>query len=57
MSGERGGLRTMDYFILRTCERLGLSEASFAELTFDEQLRLLAYDQLRREDELAAHGL
>jgi hypothetical protein len=46
-----GSLRTIDYFVLRACERLGLFEAEFDRLPYASQLRLLAYDQVRREDE------
>jgi hypothetical protein len=46
-----GSLRTLDYFILHTCERLGLREAEFDGLPYVSQLRLLAYDQIRREDD------
>ncbi len=43
--------RTVDFFALRVCERFGMRPAEFEVLTYDEQLRLLAYDQVRREDE------
>lgn len=46
-----GSLRTLDYFVLRACERLGLREAEFDGLSYAAQLRLLAYDQIRREDD------
>jgi hypothetical protein len=46
-----GSLRTLDYFVLRTCERLGLRESEFDRLPYASQLRLLAYDQIRREDD------
>jgi hypothetical protein len=44
-------MRTLDYFVLRACERFGISEAAFVELGYAEQIRLLAYDQVRCEDE------
>jgi hypothetical protein len=45
-----GSPRTLDYFVLRACERLGLREGEFDRLPYTSQLRLLAYDQLRREE-------
>lgn len=37
--------------MLRACERLALRPTEFETLPYDEQVRLLAFDQLRREDE------
>lgn len=51
-----GALRTFDYFVLRVCERLRLREEEFERLPYESQLRLLAYDQLRREDERRTTG-
>ena len=42
-----GSLRTLDYHILRVCERLCLNEQDFLKLSYAAQLRLLAYDQMR----------
>jgi hypothetical protein len=42
--------RTVDYFVLRACERFRISPAGFDGLGYDEQLRLLAFDQVRREE-------
>ncbi len=42
--------RTVDYFVLRTCERFGLRPNAFEQMDYDEQLRLLAFDQVRREE-------
>jgi len=42
--------RTLDYFVLRSCERFGMRPVEFERLSYDEQLRLLAYDQVRREE-------
>lgn len=47
-------LYTLDFHILRTCERLHLREQDFLTLNYDSQLRLLAYHQLRVEE--ASHG-
>ena len=43
--------RTLDYCVLRTCERLGMAEREFVSLPYDEQLRLLAYGWLRIDEE------
>jgi|GEM_PF-5070952 len=45
--------RSVDYQILRTCERLGLPESEFAALDYAEQVRLLAYGLLRDREEAA----
>jgi hypothetical protein len=42
--------RTVEYFVLRACERFGMRPAEFEGLSYDEQVRLLAYDQVRREE-------
>lgn len=47
----RAAPRTVEYFVLRTCERLGMAEREFLLLTYDEQLRLLAYGWLRINEE------
>jgi hypothetical protein len=44
-------VRSPDYFVLRTCERLGLQEPEFQALSYPEQLRLLAYEMLREQEE------
>lgn len=44
-------LRTAAYHILRTCERLHLAESEFLSLPLAEQVRLLAYHQLRAAEE------
>jgi hypothetical protein len=46
-----GSLRTLDYFVLRACERFGLREEEFDRLPYASQSRLIAYDQIRREEE------
>lgn len=43
--------RTVDFFVLRVCERFGVWPEEFEQLEYDEQLRLLAFDQVRREEE------
>lgn len=48
--------RTLDYFILRTCERLHLTEREFVAASYRDQLRWLAYDTLRRAEEVSAPG-
>lgn len=49
----RPGLRTLEYHVLRTCERLGISEAAFRSQSYAEQMRLLAYGWLRTSEECA----
>ena len=45
--------KTLDYWILRTCEQLHLNESDFLARHYPEQVRLLAYTALRqREDDL-----
>jgi hypothetical protein len=45
--------RSIDYQILRTCERLRLPESEFSALNYAEQVRLLAYGMLRDREEAA----
>jgi len=52
MSPEGPAVRTLEFHILRVCERLHLSEQEFLALNYAAQLRLLAYDQLRIEETL-----
>lgn len=51
MSHGRAAPRTLDFFVLRTCERFHMREAEFDALPYADQVRLLAFEQLRREDE------
>lgn len=44
--------RTVEYFVLRACERFGFRPGEFERLDYDEQVRLLAFDQVRREEAL-----
>jgi hypothetical protein len=44
--------RTVEYFVLLVCERFRLRPDEFERLDYDEQVRLLAFDQLRREEGL-----
>jgi hypothetical protein len=37
----------VDYFVLRTCERLGMSEQEFLGLAYEGQVRLLAFNGVR----------
>ncbi|MCA9044412.1 MAG: hypothetical protein KDA69_08835 [Planctomycetaceae bacterium] len=39
--------RTLDYEVLRSCERLSISTHQFDSLPYDEQLRLLSYNRIR----------
>jgi hypothetical protein len=45
------GLRTLEYHVLRTCERLGLSEREFRTQSYAAQIRQLAYGWLRSTEE------
>lgn len=47
MTGCEQPVYTLDFHILRICERLHLREEDFLKLNYEGQLRLLAYDQLR----------
>jgi hypothetical protein len=44
--------RTLEYFLLRAAERFGMPPSGFEALDYDEQVRLMAYDQVRREEAL-----
>lgn len=46
--------RSLDYHILRTCERLRLRERDFQSLPYSDQLRLLAFNHLRSLEAAAA---
>lgn len=46
--------RTLDYWILRTCERLSLPQEEFDSYAYPEQLRLLAFTTLREMEHLAS---
>jgi hypothetical protein len=37
--------------MLRACERFAMRPVEFEALPYSEQVRLLAFDQVRREDE------
>ena len=43
--------RAIDYFVLRACERLGMSEREFREMAYAEQVRVLAYEGVREGEE------
>lgn len=43
--------RAIDYFVLRACERLGMSEREFRGMTYEEQVRALAYEGVREGEE------
>lgn len=47
----RAAPRTLDFHLLRACERLHLNESDFLALPYAEQLRLLAYHHLRSLEE------
>ena len=48
---DSNGPRSLEFDILRTCERLHLSEAQFHSLEYNQQIKLLAYSQIRAYDE------
>lgn len=43
--------RTIEYLILRCCERLHLREEQFFAADYAQQIRWLAYEQLRELEE------
>ncbi len=43
--------RSLEYVVLRVCERFGWRESVFWELSCDEQIRLLGYEMVRQQDE------
>ena len=47
MTDDLSSPRSVDYFVLRTCERMHLTPLQFDRLPLDEQLQLLAFDRLR----------
>ena len=51
MTARPDGLRSLDYFVLRLCERLGIREREIAAKSYGEQMRLLAYEVLREREE------
>lgn len=51
MTDVRRAPRTLEYLILRTCERLGLLEREFYAQSYPAQLRQLAYSALRTDEE------
>ncbi|VAX40679.1 hypothetical protein MNBD_PLANCTO02-2917 [hydrothermal vent metagenome] len=46
--------RTIEYLILRCCERLQLREDEFFSADYSQQIRWLAYEQLRQLEERSA---
>ena len=49
--------RTTDYLVLAACERLHLREREFAELSYDDQLRYLAFHCLRTAEQFPQEKL
>ena len=43
--------RSIDYFVLRACERFGMSEREFRGMSYAEQVRVVAYERVREEEE------
>lgn len=43
--------RSVEFYLLRSCERFGMRPDEFDALPYVDQVRLLAFDQLRREEE------
>ncbi len=48
---KQSSLRTIEYLILRCCERLRLREDEFFSADYSQQIRWLAYEQLRQLEE------
>lgn len=49
--------RSLDYLLLGTCERLGWREQEILELPYDDQLRLIAFHQIRCREEAAKENV
>ena len=47
MRNAAGGPRSVDYWALRCCERLGMREAEFAAADYADQVRWLAFEMVR----------
>ena len=50
------GPRTVEYLVLRVCERLGMSEEAFWSAEYGSQVRWLAYEVLREREEAVGAG-
>ena len=48
--------RSLEYFVLRCCERLGVREEEFYGAEYAQQVRWLAYERVRRQEELRVEG-
>ena len=46
--------KSLDYYVLRVCERLAMEEEKFWSAGYAQQMRWLAYEQLRMQEELHA---
>ncbi|MCA8989397.1 MAG: hypothetical protein KDA78_17235 [Planctomycetaceae bacterium] len=42
--------RSLAYCVLRVCERMGLRRCEWDELSYGEQIELIAYEQLRQTE-------
>lgn len=51
MTSEGAAPRSIDYFVLRACERFGMSEREFRGKSYAEQVRMVAYERLRECEE------
>ena len=40
----------MEYFVLRVCERLGLTEREFLKAEYEQQMRWLAFESVRQRE-------
>jgi len=43
--------RTMEYLVMRACERFGVPPSHFRQLANAEQVRWLGYEELREAEE------
>ena len=48
--------QSLDYFVLRCCERLRLGEEEFYAAEYARQVRWLAYERVRRTEDLRAES-
>jgi len=54
LTAQRDAPRSIEYFVLRVCERIGISEHKFRRMMYAEQVRLVAYEALRQGEEVGA---
>lgn len=48
--------RSLEFYIFRLCERFGWEESTFRTRCYADQIRYLAYELLRQNDERCGDG-